>query len=152
LIAPADWERKKPANRIVEHEFATPPSEEGETAGRVTVMGAGGGVEQNIQRWKDQFVQSDDSSTDDKTSVEKKDIDGAEVHIVSITGTYKDRPGGGPFTQTEVVLREDYRMLAAIIATESSGHYFIKLYGPREAVDAQEEAFLEMIEKAEIKS
>ena len=114
-------------------------------------MGAGGGVQANINRWVDQFVQPDGSESKDKTKIEKKQLDGTEVHVVSITGTYKDRPGGGPFTQTPVVLREDYRMLSAIIATPGQGHYFIKMYGPRKTVDAQQEAFEQMVESLQVK-
>jgi hypothetical protein len=44
LKAPTEWETKKPQTRIVDYEFAVPPVEGDETPGRVTVMGAGGGV------------------------------------------------------------------------------------------------------------
>ena len=151
LEAPAEWESKEPATRILEYEFAVPPVEGDENPGRVTVMGAGGGVEANIKRWVDQFEQPDGSDSKEKAKIEKQEINDAEVHVVSITGTYKDRPGGGPFTQTPIVLREDYRMLAAIIVTEGKGHYFIKLYGPEKTVDAQEEAFQKMLETLQVK-
>jgi len=150
LEAPAEWESKKPQNRIVDFEFAVPPVEGDENPGRVTVMGAGGGVEGNIKRWIDQFQQSDGSDTKDKAKVEKTEINDTEVHIVSITGTYKDTPGG-PFAQKPPVLRENYRMLSAIIVTKESGHYFIKLYGPQKTVDAQEEAFHKMLETLKVK-
>jgi len=152
LEAPAAWEAKKPTFRIIDFEFSVPPVEGDENPGRVTVMGAGGDVEQNIQRWIDQFEQPDGSDTKDKAKIEKKEIQGQEVHIVSITGTYKDRPGGGPNTNTPIVLRENYRMLSAIIVTKESGHYFIKLYGPLKTVDAQEEAFHKMLETLQVKS
>jgi hypothetical protein len=141
LVAPEAWEQKEPQTRILDYEFAVPAADGDETAGRVTIMGAGGGVEANIQRWQEQFVQPGGGSTREKTRVDKQQIAGADVHIVSITGTYKDRPGGGPFTNTPVVLRENYRMLAAIVVTPKAGHYFIKLYGPAKTVDAQEQAF-----------
>jgi hypothetical protein len=129
----------------VEHEFAAPAAEGDPAEARITVMGAGGGIQANIDRWIDQFAQPDGSASKDKTKVEKKEVAGTEVYLVSITGTYKDRPGGGPFTQTPVVMREDYRMLSAIIATRDQGHYFIKMYGPRKTVDAQQEAFEQMV-------
>jgi hypothetical protein len=152
LTAPKAWEPKEPKTRIVEFEFATPPAEGDEEPGRVTVMGAGGGVEANIERWKGQFVQPDGGATDEQTRIDKAEVKGAEVYTVSITGTYKDRPGGGPFTQTPVVMRENYRMLSAIIVSENAGHYFIKLYGPKDTVDAQEAAFRKMLEEIQVKS
>jgi hypothetical protein len=152
MQAPAEWETRKPAVNILEYEFAVAPVEGDDNPGRVTVMGAGGGVEANINRWMGQFEQPDGSSTKDLAKVEKRDIDGAEVHIVSITGTYHDTPGGGPFTRTKVVKRPGYRMLSAIIVTPESGHYFIKLYGPQKTVDAQEDAFQKMLESLQVKA
>jgi hypothetical protein len=145
LAIPDSWQRRRPQTRIVEHEFAAPAAEGDPAEARITVMGAGGGIQANIDRWIDQFAQPDGSASKDKTKVEKKEVAGTEVYLVSITGTYKDRPGGGPFTQTPVVMREDYRMLSAIIATRDQGHYFIKMYGPRKTVDAQQEAFEQMV-------
>ena len=145
LAIPEKWERKPPASRIVDHEFAAPAVEGDPADARITVMGAGGGIQANIDRWVGQFEQPDGSDSKAKTKTEKKRVADTDVYIVSITGNYKDRPGGGPFTQTPVVLRKDYRMLSAIVATERQGHYFIKMYGPRKTVDAQEEAFAEMV-------
>lgn len=145
LVLPEKWERKPPASRIVDHEFAAPAVEGDPAEARITVMGAGGGIQANVDRWIGQFEQPDGSDSRDKTKVEKKRISDTDVYVVSVTGNYKDRPGGGPFTQTPVVVREDYRMLSAIVATERQGHYFIKMYGPRKTVDAQEEAFAEMV-------
>lgn len=145
LQAPPNWEARKPQTRIVEYEFAVAPVEGDQESARVTVMGAGGGVEANIQRWIDQFEQADGSSTKEKSKVEQKEIAGAQVHMVTITGTYKDRPGGGPFTRTAIVPRPNYRMLGAVIVTPNRGHYFVKLYGPDKTVAAQDEAFRAML-------
>lgn len=145
LVAPQEWEPKKPQTRIVDFEFAVPPAEGDELPGRVTIMGAGGGVEANINRWIDQFEQPDGTSSKEKTKIEKSMLGGAEIYVVSITGTYKDRSGGGPFTRAPIIPRPNYRMLSAIIVTPNSGHYFIKLYGPEKTVSRQEKAFREML-------
>lgn len=152
LQAPANWQRKKPQTRIVEHEFAAPAAEGDQADARITVMGAGGGVQANIDRWIDQFVQPDGSASKEKTEIEKKKVGDVEVHVVSIRGTYKDRPGGGPFTNTPVVMRENYRMLSAILVTENKGHYFIKMYGPQQTVDAQEAAFRQMLDTLQVQA
>lgn len=52
------WKRVKPQSGIVEHEFAVAPTEGDEQGGRVTVMGAGGSVDANIDRWFGQFTKS----------------------------------------------------------------------------------------------
>ena len=73
LEAPQAWQRVQPKSGIVETEFAIPS--EGNAAdgsplpaGRMTVMGAGGTVEANIERWYGQFAQPDGGSTKEKSS------------------------------------------------------------------------------------
>ena len=78
-------------------------------------MGAGGSIEDNIDRWLGQFIQPDGKKTKDKAKIDKKKIAGVPVHVVDIAGTYKDTPGG-PFARGKTIDREDYRMLGAIIS------------------------------------
>lgn len=147
LEAPKSWERRAPKSRIVEHEFATPKAEGDASEGRFTVMGAGGGVEANIARWVGQFSQPDGSATKDKTKTQKMKIAETEVHFVDISGDFKDQ--AGPFAPA--VMRENYRMLAAIVVTEKSGQHFLKLYGPKATIAAQEKAFQEMLNTLKVK-
>jgi hypothetical protein len=147
LKAPADWVRKQPQTRIVEHEFTIPAVKPDTNDGRLTVMSAGGGVEANIDRWYSQFSQPDGAATRDRAKLKKIKVAGQDVHLVDISGTYKDQRGPmAPETQ-----RPKYRMLAAIIATKSAGNYFIKFYGPERTVAENEKAFLTMIEGMESK-
>jgi hypothetical protein len=141
LTAPAAWQSKQPATRIVDFEFAIPASAEDEADGRLTIMGAGGSVEQNIERWNGQFARQT------KSSAKQVKVAGVDVHLVDISGVYKDSKG--PFAPVE--LREDYRMLGAIIATEKLGKYFLKLYGPAKTIADNEQAFLAMVESLTIK-
>ncbi|GIW93178.1 MAG: hypothetical protein KatS3mg110_1219 [Pirellulaceae bacterium] len=150
LEAPPSWKAVRPQTRIVEYEFQVLDPKDETVKARVTIMGAGGGVEANIARWVDQFEQPDGSSTKDKTKVETSEKAGARIYIVSITGTYKDRPGGGPFTNTPIVPRPGYRMLSAIIVTPKFGHYYIKMVGPEKTVTAHEEAFRQMVQSLKI--
>jgi hypothetical protein len=147
VTAPEAWVRKQPRSRIVEHEFSVPPVG-GETVdGRFTVMGAGGGVEANIDRWVGQFSQPDGSSTKEKTKVQKMQVNGIEVHYVDIPGTFKDQ--AGPFAPAQV--RDNFRLLGAIIVTEKSGMHFLKLTGPKATMAAQEEPFKAMINSLKAK-
>lgn len=139
--APADWKRQEPKSRIVAYEFSAPAAPGDKAEGRFTVMAAGGSVQDNIDRWYGQFVQPDGKSTKERAKVEKKQIAGQEVHIVDMSGTYKDSPG--PFA--EGVNRENYRMLAAIIVTDDA-NFFFKFYGPRGTIAAQEKAFHGMLD------
>ncbi len=141
LVAPADWEAKEPRSRIVEYEFETPKAEGDEFAGRVTVMGAGGGVEANIDRWKGQF-KSDDGEV--KADVKQLKVADQPVHVVNIKGVYLDKPG--PFVPGPGTERPNYRMLGAIISTKDGGQYFVKLYGPEKTIAAAEPGFMKMVE------
>jgi hypothetical protein len=150
LRAPAGWQRVQPKSGIVETEFAIPT--EGAAAdgtpaqpGRMTVMGAGGTVQANIDRWYGQFTQPDGSETKTKATSKKLELAGCKVTLVDIPGTYKDSPGG-PFAGGRAVERPDYRMLAAIVETPDRGNHFLKFYGPAKTVAAHADGFRTMVE------
>jgi len=128
---------------MVETEFAI-PSEGDAPAGRMTVMGAGGTVQANVDRWAGQFTQPDGGDTKDKVSTKKLEIAGCQVTIVDVAGTYKDMPGG-PFAGGQTIQRPGYRMLAAIVESQG-GNYFLKFYGPAATVAAHADGFMKMLE------
>jgi hypothetical protein len=105
-------------------------------------MGAGGGVEANVERWYGQFTQPDGGSTRERAKVTKKKLAGHDVHLVDISGTYRDQRG----PMAPAVERPNYRMLAAIVETDTLGTYYIKLYGPKQTIADNEKAFAAMIE------
>ena len=147
LTAPKEWQRKQPRTSIVEYEFAVPAAKGDATDGRLTVMSAGGGIEANIDRWYGQFTQPDGGNTRERAKMKKQVIGGEEVHIVDLSGTYKDQAGPlAPATE-----RPKYRMLAAIIPVKGAGTYYLKFYGPERTVTEQAQAFLSMIEGLERK-
>jgi len=148
--APGEWTKKKPKSNIIEVEFEAAAAKGDDNAGRLTIMGAGGNVQQNIERWYGQFLQPDGSETKKAAKVEKKTIGGNPVHVVDIAGTYKDSPAG-PFAGGKTVNRENYRMLAAIIETKSAGNYFIKFYGPKGTITENEKAFHELLQSLVVK-
>lgn len=149
LEAPQGWQRVQPKSGIVETEFAVPSegnAKDGSplAAGRMTVMGAGGSVEANVERWYGQFAQPDGGSTKEKASTKKMKVAGRDVTLVDIPGTYKDSPGG-PFAGGKTIERPGYRMLAAIIEGPD-GNYFLKFYGPAATVEKHADGFRKMIE------
>ena len=145
LAAPEGWKRVQPKSSIVETEFAIPSEGEGLQPGRMTVMGAGGSVQANVDRWYGQFAQPDGSDTKSKATSKKLKLAGCDVTIVDITGTYKDAPAG-PFAGGKAVDRPDYRMLAAIVETPDRGNYFLKFYGPGKTVAKHADGFRAMVE------
>ncbi|MFM8706439.1 MAG: hypothetical protein ACKOHG_21785 [Planctomycetia bacterium] len=145
LEAPAGWKRVQPKSGIVETEFSIPSVAADLPAGRMTVMGAGGSVQANVDRWFGQFSQPDGSATKDKASTKTLKLAGCTVTLVDVSGTYKDMPGG-PFAGGKTIERPDYRMLAAIIETPAAGSHFIKFYGPAATVAKEADGFRKMIE------
>jgi hypothetical protein len=80
------------------------------------------------------------------TTVEQLEVNGQEVHLVDISGRYRDQPG--PFAPA--VIRDDYRMLGAIIVTEGIGQYFVRMYGPKQTVAENVDAFREMVDSLKV--
>jgi len=144
LEAPEGFDRVQPKSGMIEAEFAVPS--EGELpAGRMTVMGAGGTIEANIDRWCGQFTQPDGGETKDKVTKKSLKVAGCGVTIVDIPGTYLDQPGG-PFAGGPTVKRPGYRMLAAIVETPEEGNYYLKFYGPTATVERHAAGFQKMVE------
>jgi hypothetical protein len=143
MTAPAKWKKVEPKVNMIEAEFSIPKQGDDATDGRMTIMGAGGSVQQNIDRWMEQFVQPDGKATSDVAKVEKKTVNELTVHVVDITGNFMDSMGGpfGPKSE-----KENYRMLAAIVETESHGNYFIKFYGPKNTISENQKEFLGLVE------
>lgn len=146
FTAAEGWKKVQPKNRIIEAEFEIPAAKGDEAPGRLTAMGAGGDVEANIARWVGQFAAP--AGGEVKPQSDKLTVDGSEVHIVSLTGTYKDTPGG-PFAGGKTVLRENYQMLGAICQTKA-GNYFLKLYGPKATITENEKAFRSLVESMKV--
>jgi hypothetical protein len=144
LEAPEGFKQVRPSSGMVETEFAIPS--EGElAAGRMTVMGAGGTIEANIDRWCGQFAQPDGGDTKAKVTRKELKVAGCSVTLVDIPGTYLDKPGG-PFAGGPTVERPGYRMLAAIVRTPEAGNYYLKFYGPTATVEQHAAGFQKMIE------
>lgn len=144
LETPEGFERVRPKSGMIEAEF-TVPSEGDLPAGRMTVMGAGGSIEANIDRWCGQFAQPDGGDTKDKLTKKSLKVAGCTVTVVDIPGTYLDQPAG-PMAGGPTVKRPGYRMLAAIVETPEAGNCFLKFYGPAATVERHAAGFQKMIE------
>lgn len=147
FTAAKTWKRKKPRSKIIAHEFSITPARGDEKPGRITVMAAMGSVDANIERWKKQFVPAEGKSIEDVAKIAKTSTDGNEFHIVDIAGTYLDQPSG-PFGPK--VKQAGYRMLAAIVNVKDEGQFFLKFYGPKKTVDAEEKAFRSFVNSLKI--
>jgi len=144
MTAPAEWESVAPKSNLIQSEFKAPRDQKEDLA-RVTVMGASGGIDANIDRWIGQF----DGGKKEDAKIEKMDVSGATVHIVDIAGTFKDSMGGGPFAPGPMKKRENYRMIGAIIETKKDGLVFIKMTGPKATLESLADGFKKSLNNLE---
>jgi hypothetical protein len=121
---PKTWIRKSPGPMLLA-EYAIPKAEADKENGRLTVMQAGGSVENNVDRWKGQF------SKLEKQKQETFDIGKVKITFVDFSGTFNESRGMmGPS-----VTRPNYRMLAAIAEVPGENTMiFAKSYGPEKTI------------------
>ena len=139
MTIPSEFKSVKPRINMIDHEYRVG---EGETTARMTMMRSGGGIEPNIKRWRGQISGGDKEAQ----KVEKMKVGDWEVHLADLSGSYAESMGGGPFAPGRKVMRQNYRMLGAIL-DEPDGDklYFVKMIGPESVVKANRERFVEMI-------
>jgi hypothetical protein len=103
--------------------------------------GQGGGPMANAERWADQFSQPDGSSPRDAMKTEQIEVDGMQVLLTEVTGTYSGGMAmmGGPSENL------DGYMLLGAIAEGPDANWFFKLTGPEATVAGEREAFRSMI-------
>ncbi len=134
VAKPENW-KTVPKGQMLEHEFNV--KGEGDRFARITIMQASGGVEGNVDRWVGQF----DGAKKEDAKIEKKDVDQTKVHIVEITGTFKESMGGAPSKK-----QENYKMLGAILELKDGSLIFIKATGPKDLVASMREGFVKMLD------
>ncbi len=131
LTAPKAWEQRTPRMPgFILAEFALPKAAGDAEDGRLTISAAGGSVQGNIDRWRQQF-----GGKPAQESTEKIDVSGVPITLVDLSGTFHDQRGG-PMMGGETVERPGYRMLGAIIDLKQEQLYFVKGYGPAKTMAA----------------
>ncbi len=130
---PAGWASQAP--RPMRVATYTIPAAKGADAGECGVYyfgkGQGGGVEENISRWAQQFQGSPKAVTTERS------VAGLRVHRVVISGTYL--APSGPMMQSQGS-RPHYELLGAIVEGPG-GLVFFKCTGPTATIAAGEKAF-----------
>jgi hypothetical protein len=118
--------------RVATYEIpAAPGSQAGECAVFHFGEGQGGGVEENLTRWADQF----EGATAPKKT--EKTVHGIKVHTIDVAGTYL--AAGGPMMQSQGK-KPGYRLLGAIVEAPG-GLVFFKCTGPAATIDKAQADF-----------
>ncbi len=140
--APADWTSKpSPSSmRVAQWELLGD-----DVPAEVVIFyfgeGGGGGVDANLDRWFGQFEQPDGSTTREKATITERSVNGLELTIVDMRGTFVApvRPGAPQRNN-----RPGHRMIAAVVEG-GTGPWYIRVLGPVATVtkwEASVEAFL----------
>lgn len=139
---PSGWIEEKPASPMRRAQYKVAGTAgNGECVVFYFGPGQGGDPISNAQRWGDQFTLADGSPAKGAMKTETIDVDGHEVFVVEVAGTYK---GGMTMTMEPAVPKPGYRLLGAVVPGPDANWYF-KLTGPDATVACQRDAFLAMV-------
>jgi hypothetical protein len=144
--APAGWIKESPSSPMRKDQYRL-PGQAGNADAELAVFvfpGSGGSVQANIDRWINQFIQPDGSSSQEKAEIKKTSSDGLPVSLVYLTGTHLKGAMGGPMSGASEKLA-NYALLAAIVET-SADPWFFKAVGPQATIDYWRPAFEKFIQ------
>ncbi len=142
---PADWKEEKPTSNLRYKQFTLPRAEGDKADAELIIFffgeGSGGGVEENIKRWKGMFQPPEGKKIDDIFKHEELKVGNVKVNYADVSGTYlfKERP-----MDTKTEPRPGHRMVAVIFASPK-GPYFIRLIGPEKTVTQHKKGFDEWL-------
>ena len=132
LTVPKAWKQEKPSNQFRVAQFKIDAAD-GDKEGAELVItqfgGGGGGVDDNIKRWINQF-----ESKDRKAKVTKGKSKLGDYVVADVTGTYL-KPDGPPIAG-KTKPTPGSRVLNVMLMIEDKGVYFLKLAGPEKTVTA----------------
>lgn len=135
---PTDWKSEKPANRLRSHQFKLPSGDKGLADAELYAMPRSDpNPDKSFPRWKASFVPPEGQTLDDVAKVSKFEVNGATVHLLDVSGTWKYKPF--PMAKKEE-LRPEYRAVWAVVVT-GDGATHLRLSGPREVVEKHYPAF-----------
>ena len=141
VTVPKEWKRENPASSMRAGQFRlSAASAESDDAELAIFAGIGGSVEENLQRWFNQFSQPDGSPSREKARVSSFTVDEMTVTMADLSGTF----AGSGMMGTSAQEKLDYRLLAAIVEAPDDFYYF-KLVGPEETLASWAESFGEFI-------
>ena len=138
--APGGWTETKPSSamRFAQYEIAG-KWPDGAAVQVAFFANLGGGRDANIDRWVGQFAQKDGSDSKSKLSTKESQSGALKVTRVELTGSFSDGMQRPP-RQTD-----DGMLLGAIVEAADGANLFVKLAGPRAAVEAEKARFDELI-------
>lgn len=141
LAIPEAWRQTDASNKFRLAQFAVPKVNGDADGGEYVVYyfeGAGGGIDDNIRRWVNQF-----RSKDRKLKITSGKCPHGDYVLVDLSGTWM-KPVGPPIQQKTVETPHS-RALSAILTVKDHGNYFLRLTGPQKTVSANADSFRAVI-------
>ena len=146
--APETWKAKKPRFNFTKHELMLPKADGEQKDARMTFTISSGSTQNNIDRWKSQFKFPLGAAPEKVFSMEKETVDGYELSLVQLRGTYMETTGP-PMAGGKKTPREKYMMKAVIIsppgADAKTAKCFIKLVGSEKTLKQHAKAYAAMV-------
>jgi hypothetical protein len=133
---PAEWRRESPSSPMRAAQFAIPGTGNEKDAQFVVYFfgsGQGGGVAENIERWKGQFLDASGKPAAGNVSSGRRN--GMAVAIVTAQGTYSSGLPMGPSSP------EPNSELWGAIVEGPQGNVFFKATGPKGTVERSKAGF-----------
>jgi hypothetical protein len=109
--------------------------------------GSEGDVSKRFSEWFGEF----DGNVGATAQRESFEARGLKVEMADAAGTFKIAlgPKVGPQKKAPMqMVKENYRLLGAVVKTPDRGNWFFKLVGPNETVQAARSAFRSLLESA----
>lgn len=148
--APAGWKDEPPTSSMRKAQYRIPAvkgdAEDAECAVFYFGTGQGGSAQANAKRWVDQFSQPDGSSSQSRSTIEVRSINGNQVMFVRVAGIYN--PMAMPGT-AQAGPKPGYAMIGAIVSTPDAP-WFFKMTGPQKTVEASKPALESLISSIRI--
>ena len=142
---PDGWIREEPTSehRMIQYRLRGETEQVGDACLVVYYFGqqGAGGVESQMDRWISRFEQPDGRPSRDVARIQQRDVNGFEVHVLSLEGTYVAAVTPG---SDEHLDRPGRRLEAAVVFTEA-GPYYFKVVGPSETVTRWEASCNELL-------
>jgi hypothetical protein len=143
--APAEWKEVPSTSQMRYKQFTVPKVGDDKADAELIIFyfgpGGGGGVAENIKRWKGMFQPPAGKQIDDVAKVEEVKVGNVKATVLDDQGTYlfKAKP-----IDPQAEPRPNHRMIAVVFESPK-GPYFIRLVGPEKTVTHHKKSFDEWL-------
>lgn len=150
--SPSSWKEESPSSAMRKAQYRIPAVKGDHEDAECSVFyfgpKQGGSAEANAKRWVDQFTQPDGSSSERRSKIAVRSINGNQVMFVEVRGIYNPMTmPGGPTGSP----KPGYAMIGAIVSA-GDAPWFFKMTGPEKTIEANKDELESLITSIHPKS